>query len=83
MKLFPNILDIKTQEKHPDRIKQWDATATDHRLEYLLISQFTLYAKFKKPKPDFHQAMGPQEAAILYENFVNSVKKGHGGRWKA
>lgn len=80
MKLFPNILDESIQEKHPDRIKQWEFTATDHRLEYLIVSQLTLYAKFKNPRPDFHAAMGPTDAAVLYENFVTAVKKAHGRR---
>ena len=29
--------------------------------EILLVSQFTLYARLKKPKPDYSKAMGPTQ----------------------
>jgi D-Tyr-tRNAtyr deacylase len=29
--------------------------------EVLLVSQFTLYGRLKKPKPDFSKAMGPDK----------------------
>lgn len=29
--------------------------------EILLVSQFTLYGRLKKPKPDYSKAMGPDQ----------------------
>jgi D-Tyr-tRNAtyr deacylase len=29
--------------------------------EVLLVSQFTLYGRLKKPKPDYSKAMGPDK----------------------
>jgi D-tyrosyl-tRNA(Tyr) deacylase len=31
----------------------------------LLVSQFTLYGRLKKPKPDFSKAMGPDKVTRL------------------
>ena len=44
--------------------------------ELLVVSQFTLFATFKKPKPDFHQAMGGASAEELYEAFVAQLRTG-------
>lgn len=42
------------------------------------MSQFTLLASTKKgTKPDFHGAMGGDEAKILYQRFVNKVQDGY------
>jgi D-tyrosyl-tRNA(Tyr) deacylase len=32
--------------------------------EVLLVSQFTLYGRLKKPKPDFSKAMGPDKVGV-------------------
>lgn len=43
-----------------------------------LVSQFTLLAQTKKgSKPDFHGAMGGEEAKRLYQYFVQKVKDGY------
>lgn len=43
--------------------------------EILLVSQFTLMAKTQKGlRPDFGDAMPPQEAKILYEQIVEYTK---------
>lgn len=42
----------------------------DLQHEILCISQFTLYSKIKKNKPDFHQAMSGETARILYNQFL-------------
>lgn len=45
-------------------------------LEIMLISQFTLYASLEKgTRPDFLGAMPPGPAEILYEKFVEMVRK--------
>jgi D-tyrosyl-tRNA(Tyr) deacylase len=42
------------------------------------VSQFTLLASTKKGnKPDFHGAMGGEEAKLLYEYFFEKVQQGY------
>lgn len=42
------------------------------------MSQFTLLAKTTKgSKPDFHGALGGDEASILYHYFFQEVQKGY------
>lgn len=44
----------------------------------LPVSQFTLLASTKKgSKPDFHGALGGDEAKELYQLFVEKVQKGY------
>jgi hypothetical protein len=33
--------------------------------EILLVSQFTLYGRLKKPKPDYSKAMGPDQVLVV------------------
>lgn len=45
--------------------------------EALIVSQFTLYADCSDGRrPSFTQAVGPELANQLYENFVEEVRKG-------
>jgi D-aminoacyl-tRNA deacylase len=42
------------------------------------VSQFTLLASTKKgSKPDFHGAMGGDQAKELYQRFVQKVEEGY------
>jgi D-tyrosyl-tRNA(Tyr) deacylase len=44
----------------------------------LLVSQFTLLASTKKgSKPDFHGALGGDQAKELYQYFVSKVQQGY------
>lgn len=46
--------------------------------EVLCVSQFTLLASTKKGnKPDFHGALGGDEARELYQYFFDQVQKGY------
>lgn len=46
--------------------------------EVLCVSQFTLLASTKKGnKPDFHGALGGDEARRLYEYFFQKVQQGY------
>ncbi|KAG2492760.1 hypothetical protein HYH03_008925 [Edaphochlamys debaryana] len=60
---------------HPDNGKPWDLSVTAAGYEVLMVSQFTLYARFKKPKPDFSKAMGPQTAKDMYGQLVEAVRQ--------
>jgi len=44
----------------------------------LSVSQFTLLASTKKgSKPDFHGALGGEQAKELYQHFVSKVQQGY------
>ncbi|KXZ53390.1 hypothetical protein GPECTOR_7g1286 [Gonium pectorale] len=60
---------------HPETNRAWDTNVKDAGREILLVSQFTLYARLKKPKPDYSKAMGPQQARELYDQLVEEVRR--------
>jgi len=48
------------------------------RTHKALVSQFTLLASTKKgSRPDFHGAVGGEQAKILYQRFVSKVQQGY------
>lgn len=52
-------------------------TAGSHTDFVTVVSQFTLLAKTTKgSKPDFHGAMGGEEASKLYRHFFKKVQDG-------
>eukprot|EP00434_Breviolum_minutum_P040264 symbB.v1.2.035773.t1/scaffold4889.1/size33415/3 len=72
--LAPKLLKLRLWPDLKDPTKQWASSVVDNGYELLLVSQFTLFATFKKPKPDFHQAMGGDAAQELYEAFVQKLR---------
>ncbi|KAI0134576.1 D-Tyr tRNAtyr deacylase-like domain-containing protein [Xylariales sp. AK1849] len=57
---------------------RWKKSVQDISGEVLCVSQFTLLASTKKgSKPDFHGAMGGDEAKTLYDYFYEKVQKGY------
>jgi len=59
---------------------RWKHNVQDVNGEILCVSQFTLLASTKKgSKPDFHGALGGEQAKELYQVFVSKVKQG----WEA
>ncbi|KAL2264452.1 hypothetical protein VTK26DRAFT_17 [Humicola hyalothermophila] len=57
---------------------RWKNNVQDINGEVLCVSQFTLLASTKKgSKPDFHGAMGGDEAKRLYEYFYRKVQEGY------
>jgi len=57
--------------------KHWKKNVKQENLEILAVSQFTLYAVLKGNKPDFHCAMGGEQASTLFDLFVSELKKGY------
>ena len=39
-----------------------------------MVSQFTLYGVLKGNKPDFHGALNPEEAVVLYNSFLQELR---------
>lgn len=67
-----------TDESKPaKKLKTWDSNVIDNKYEILVVSQFTLYGVLKGNKPDFHNALGPEEAIKLYQDFVDLLKKSY------
>lgn len=74
--LTTKLLKLRLWPDLKDPSKQWASSVVDNKYGLLVVSQFTLFATFKKPKPDFHRAMGGDEANALYEAFVEQCRKG-------
>ena len=55
--------------------RAWRSNLMDNNYGVLVVSQFTLYGKLKGNRPDFHNALGTQEALELYNYFVDVMKK--------
>ena len=54
-----------------DAENQFNRSALDVGAEFLVVSQFTLYADTRKGRrPDFNRAAGPEDAKRLYEHTV-------------
>jgi D-tyrosyl-tRNA(Tyr) deacylase len=57
--------------------RPWALSTPAAGLEILCVSQFTLYGRLLKPKPDFSRAMATEEARAAYAAFVQIVKDGY------
>jgi len=57
--------------------RPWDVDIVGLGGEILLVSQFTLYGRLKKPKPDYSRAMGPEQAKDFYTQFVKRVRNAY------
>jgi D-aminoacyl-tRNA deacylase len=57
--------------------KAWGASAAALRLPVLVVSQFTLGANCKKPKPSFHRAMPSDRARVVYESTLEAFRAVH------
>ncbi|KAF8865122.1 deacylase [Acephala macrosclerotiorum] len=57
---------------------RWKHNVQDINGEVLCVSQFTLLASTKKgSKPDFHGALGGDQAKELYQLFFSKVQQGY------
>ena len=54
---------------------RWKECLKDRQFSLLIVSQFTLYSFLKGNKPDFHHAMEPEKAIILYDEFLKILKQ--------
>lgn len=58
-----DLLNIKIYDNYTKTVVQ-------KNYDILILSQFTLFAKFKKSKPDFHHAETPDKAKALFDETV-------------
>lgn len=54
--------------------KRWQTNLVQNKFGLLLVSQFTLFAKMKGNKPDFHGAMDGEQAKILFDKVVARLR---------
>lgn len=54
--------------------RRWHSNLVQNNYGLLVVSQFTLYAKMKGNKPDFHGAMEGDQAKILFDKFVAKLR---------
>lgn len=62
MRLWPN-----------DANKPWMTSAAQCKYELLVVSQFTLHARLKGNKPDFHAALAPDRAEVLFNLLISQL----------
>ncbi|XP_055849387.1 D-aminoacyl-tRNA deacylase [Episyrphus balteatus] len=58
---------------HDETGKRWKKSVKDENLEILCVSQFTLYGRLKKNKPDFNLSMEGERANELYSTFLKKL----------
>ena len=61
----------------PKKLKTWNTNVMENEGDIMVVSQFTLYGILKGNKPDFHGALSPEEAVVLYNDFVEKLKKNY------
>ena len=66
-------LSCELSDHKPWDGKSWKSNVMQNEFEVLLVSQFTLYAKLKGTKPDFHFAMGGPEAEKMYNECLRQL----------
>lgn len=74
-KLARKVVKLKLWPAKDDPDKPWASSVIDNNYEVLVVSQFTLFATFTRPKPNYIRAMGGEEAETLYEAFLELMRK--------
>lgn len=71
--IVKKLLQIRLFED--DKGKPWALSATQLDLDLLIVSQFTLYARLKGNKPDYHLSAGSQPAQALFDKIIQQLRK--------
>lgn len=70
--IIPKLLSLRI---FSDAAGKMNHSITDIGGELLIVSQFTLYGDLRKgARPNFSGAMPPDEAALLYQQFVSKLR---------
>ncbi|KAJ6531151.1 D-Tyr tRNAtyr deacylase-like domain-containing protein [Mycena capillaripes] len=76
--LTNKILSLRVFSDPIDSAKMWKASVKDVDGDILCVSQFTLMAQTKKGnKPDFHNAMPTEQSRVLYETFLETLRRSY------
>ena len=75
VEIFPGTATaVQNTESAGKDVKGWAKNVLDAKGSLLMVSQFTLCHSLKKPKPDFHRAMGGAGAQLLFDSLVKLLK---------
>lgn len=74
-KLARKVVKLRLWPSMDDAAKPWVSSLKSTGYEVLVVSQFTLVATFSKPKPNYNKAMGGEGAQVLYNSFLELLKK--------
>ncbi|KAJ7143074.1 D-Tyr tRNAtyr deacylase-like domain-containing protein [Mycena crocata] len=76
--LTNKLLSLRVFSDPTDPTKMWNTNVKDVDGDILCVSQFTLMAQTKKGnKPDFHNAMSRKPSRILYETFLETLRRSY------
>lgn len=70
------ILNIKVYSEENDT-NPWSQNVMDKDYDIILISQVTLYNKFKGGTPTFSEAMDLHKAPIFFRDIVAALRKNY------
>ncbi|XP_060604497.1 D-aminoacyl-tRNA deacylase-like [Ruditapes philippinarum] len=73
--LAKKILNLRLFDGEND--KRWDKNVMEMNYEVLCVSQFTLCLQMKGNKPDFHNAMAPEQSEQFYNDFLQMMGKNY------
>ncbi|KAJ6531567.1 D-tyrosyl-tRNA deacylase [Mycena vulgaris] len=76
--LTSKLLSLRVFADPIDPAKMWKTNIKDIDGDILCVSQFTLMAETKKGnKPDFHNAMSAEQSRVLYETFLETLRRSY------
>ena len=58
-----------------DGSRHWSHSVLELDYSLLCVSQFTLHARLKGTKPDFHMSMSGEQSRIIYEKLLNQLRE--------
>jgi len=73
-KLVDKVINLRLFDGEGGKIN--DRSILDTKGEILVVSQFTLAGRLEKGnRPDYTRAAAPEEAKVLYEYFIDSLRQ--------
>ncbi|KAJ7481109.1 D-Tyr tRNAtyr deacylase-like domain-containing protein [Mycena galericulata] len=76
--LTSKLLSLRAFSDPTDPAKMWKTNIKDLDGDILCVSQFTLMAQTTKgSKPDFHNAMPTEQSRVLYETFLETLRRSY------